>query len=150
MPTNLGPARGEVRTDPAHMEEIVFNLAMNARDAMLEGGTLNLETQSVRLCSADRHVPAPPGYYVLVSLIKSGAAGVRRPLRVHLSRLSQRRNETRLNRSGSVRCLRHPPGEWGSIRLESGVEGRTGAGFFLALFDGTDQLGTACNAGSGA
>jgi CheY-like chemotaxis protein len=45
--TRLEPALGRVRVDPAQVEQVIMNLAVNARDAMPVGGTLTLETRNV-------------------------------------------------------------------------------------------------------
>jgi signal transduction histidine kinase len=50
----LDPALGRVRVDPAQLEQVLMNLAVNARDAMPSGGTITFET-------ADVGVPAPAG-----------------------------------------------------------------------------------------
>jgi two-component system, cell cycle sensor histidine kinase and response regulator CckA len=45
--TGLDPALGRVRVDPAQIEQVLMNLAVNARDAMPGGGTITLETADV-------------------------------------------------------------------------------------------------------
>jgi signal transduction histidine kinase len=45
--TRLDPAVGAVRVDPAQIDQVLLNLAVNARDAMPRGGTLSLETAPV-------------------------------------------------------------------------------------------------------
>lgn len=61
--------------DPGQMEQVIMNLAVNARDAMPEGGTLIIETHAVTLdewyCQA--HALATPGQYVEVVLSDNGA-----------------------------------------------------------------------------
>ncbi|MEE9229871.1 MAG: ATP-binding protein [Acidobacteriota bacterium] len=46
--TNLTPSIGSVKVDPGQFEQVIVNLAINARDAMPEGGTLTIETAHVK------------------------------------------------------------------------------------------------------
>ena len=65
---------GLVHADPAQMDQIVMNLAINAKEAMPGGGTLTLETSNVTLESefCTRHPGIPPGDYVLLSISDTG------------------------------------------------------------------------------
>jgi two-component system, cell cycle sensor histidine kinase and response regulator CckA len=65
---------GKVRADPIQIEQVVMNLAANARDAMPGGGTLTIETAAVRVDESyvQRHSIVPPGDYVLLTVTDSG------------------------------------------------------------------------------
>jgi PAS domain S-box-containing protein len=78
---NLAP----IRFDPAQVEQIIVNLAVNARDAMQSGGKLTIETSNVRLDAeyAEQHLGAQPGDYVLLAVSDDGA-GMSEDVRSHL------------------------------------------------------------------
>ena len=63
-----------VEADPGHLDQIVVNLAVNARDAMPRGGKFILETGAVRFdeAFADQHQAMPAGKYVLLSVSDTG------------------------------------------------------------------------------
>ncbi len=72
--TSLEPALGSVKADQGQIEQVIINLAVNARDAMPQGGKLLIETANVNLDEdyARRHPPQLPGAYVLLSVADTG------------------------------------------------------------------------------
>jgi two-component system cell cycle sensor histidine kinase/response regulator CckA len=72
--TMLAPDLGQVRMDVAQAEQILVNLAVNARDAMTDGGRLLIQTDNVQLSAADcrDNSQLAPGAYVTLTVSDSG------------------------------------------------------------------------------
>lgn len=73
--TSLGPNAGKINADPGQIEQVIINLAVNARDAMPIGGTITIETANVRLDQAysDMHIAVKPGPYMMLAVSDTGA-----------------------------------------------------------------------------
>ncbi len=83
--TTPTPGLGRVKADRGQIEQVVMNLAVNARDAMPQGGHLIVETANVDL-DADyvrRHVGARPGPHVMLAVSDSGM-GIPREIQAHI------------------------------------------------------------------
>ncbi|MGA9593229.1 MAG: PAS domain S-box protein [Candidatus Acidiferrales bacterium] len=70
----LDPKTGNVKADPAQLEQVVLNLAINARDAMPRGGTLSIESCNIQVDAAlaRRHAGLLPGSYVRLWVADTG------------------------------------------------------------------------------
>jgi PAS domain S-box-containing protein len=74
LTTVLDPKISPVRMDPGQLDQVLMNLAVNARDAMPSGGKLTIETRNVLIGAADRaaHLDCQPGPRVMVAMTDTG------------------------------------------------------------------------------
>jgi CheY-like chemotaxis protein len=85
MELRLAEELGHIKADPRHLEQVVMNLAANARDAMPTGGTLAIETAPVVMdtVQAAQHVGLKPGRYAMLVVSDTGT-GIKPEVAAHL------------------------------------------------------------------
>lgn len=83
--THLDTDLGLINADPGQLEQVLINLAVNARDAMMGGGTLTITTDNAELTEehGERHFGATPGQYVMLAVTDTGS-GMPKEVQQHL------------------------------------------------------------------
>ncbi len=74
-----------IKADPGQMENVILNLAVNARDAMPQSGRLTIGTRNVELQEtlAGSHAQIPPGKFVVLTVSDTGV-GMRSEIQAHI------------------------------------------------------------------
>ncbi len=71
--TSLDPALGSAEADPGQIEQVVMNLAINARDAMPDGGTITIQTGNLAVAEGENSpFHLRPGQYVMLAIRDTG------------------------------------------------------------------------------
>lgn len=73
--THLAANLGKVKVDPTHIDQLLMNLVVNARDAMGRGGRITIDTANVQLDEhyVDRHIGVEPGAYAMLAVSDTGS-----------------------------------------------------------------------------
>lgn len=85
LKTTLQPKLANIKADPGQIEQVIMNLAVNARDAMPMGGKVTIETTGVYLDETyvQEHVEPTPGFYVMLAVSDTGV-GIPEHVRQHI------------------------------------------------------------------
>ena len=112
------PDLGRVKVDPGQMDQVLVNLAVNARDAMPDGGRLIIETAEVTLGEdyVSRNTDATAGEHVVLRVTDNGS-GMTEDVKAHIfEHFFTTKGIRRRDRPGSLDELRHYCAEWGPHR----------------------------------
>jgi PAS domain S-box-containing protein len=85
LATGFDPGLGHVKADPGQIEQVIINMAVNARDAMPHGGKLIIRAANVSLdqTTSFRNRSLPVGEYVMLAISDTGV-GMTEEVRAHL------------------------------------------------------------------
>jgi two-component system, cell cycle sensor histidine kinase and response regulator CckA len=83
LETHLQPGIGNIKADPGQIEQVLMNLAVNARDAMPAGGRLTIETSALEIADSPAAANLRPGLYAVLSVTDTGR-GMDAETRSHL------------------------------------------------------------------
>ena len=75
LTTRLDPMTGIIQADAGQIEQVIVNIAVNARDAMPSGGHLTIETRSMRMEEGHLGIEddVPPGNYAMMAITDTGS-----------------------------------------------------------------------------
>jgi PAS domain S-box-containing protein len=122
---SLEPSLGRIKADPGQIEQVLMNLAVNARDAMEKGGRLSIEARNVELDESykEQHQPVIPGPYVMLAVEDTGCGMDTKTQARILTPSSPRRNLARAR----VSALPRYTASSSKVAATSGFTARWGA-----------------------
>jgi two-component system cell cycle sensor histidine kinase/response regulator CckA len=128
LTTRLGEGVPPVIADSDQLAQVLLNLAVNARDAMAEGGPLEITTATVELTAPAPDLGIPAGRYVTLS-VKDGGCGMRDDVRARIFEpfFTTKESGTGLGLATVYGIVRQAGG---AIRVES----RLGAGSTFTVY----------------
>jgi len=132
----LDAQRPHAIVDPGQIEQLLLNLAVNARDAMPTGGRLTVATSDVALDEKDHpaRTDLRPGRYVLTTITDTGT-GIPAEIRERISSLLHHQGSRQGHGPRPVHGLRHRPAERGSDRARQPAHGGTAFRVYLPSVD---------------
>jgi PAS domain S-box-containing protein len=125
----LLPGTATLRMDPGHLDQLLVNIILNAREAMPKGGTLTIETGERQIAEGSRHRRIQPGTYVLLAIHDTGEGvepDVQEPLFEPFQVADPREQRAGLGLSivygivrqhGGVVKVSSEPGQGGSVKV---------------------------------
>lgn len=141
--SELDQGLGAIKADPGQIEQIVMNLAVNARDAMPTGGRLTVETRNISIGKGPRRetMALDPGDYVLLA-VKDTGQGMNEETQSHLFEpfftTKAKGKGTGLGLSTVYGIVKQ---SGGMIGVESKIDKGTTFKIFFPRVDGTTQTG---------
>jgi two-component system cell cycle sensor histidine kinase/response regulator CckA len=120
---DLAPVLKTVRVDPGQMEQVILNIAVNARDAMPNGGTLAIHTSGLLVTDELERQTPPAGEYVMLSMADTGVGMDARVLaRVFEPFFTTKEHGTGLGLSTSYGIVKQSGGEiWADSKPGAGT-----------------------------
>jgi signal transduction histidine kinase/CheY-like chemotaxis protein len=143
--TLFGPQLWYAFADPAQIELVVLNLAINARDAMEVGGSVTLETANVAVTASGNPEEPGPGEYVVISVADTGMGMAKEVLAKACEPFFTTKQLGRGSGLGLSQVLGFAKQSGGGIRIDSRQGEGTTVKVFLPRAQMDDGLETAHN-----